>query len=158
MSNDKDAATEEFARYVNEQQEGIEVADTVVSSETVTEPAAPTYAASPATAAATPDSKHRKMLTAAFVLGIVGTSLAFIALIVGIAGFGHGGSGGRTHDRVEVTISEEFMEEQGQLPGRDGRMEMREFTEDMREQMSGTRGQMRERVLQEDIETGAQSS
>lgn len=97
----------------------------------------------------------RKMLVAAFVLGIVGTSLAAIALIVGIAGFGgHGARSDRGYDRGDVTISKETITERGH----GGRVEFREFNEEMTEEFGGGRGGMRERVLEEQLEMDIQSS
>lgn len=61
----------------------------------------------------------RGMLIAAFVLGIVGTSLAAIALIVALMGGGVGGGHvGRPMDRASETISEELNVRGNRVDGR----------------------------------------
>ena len=92
----------------------------------------------------------RKMVISAFVLGIVGTSLAVLALILGFVNLGlDGGHGPREHSRV--TITEDFDERGGRMTerfsedfdGRGGRMTER-FSEDFEER--GTGGGKHERM------------
>lgn len=100
------------------------VTDTVVTDATAGTPAIP-----------------RKMIKASFILGIVGTSLAAIALAVGIVALADGPHGSRHGDmRGSFTITEEFDGGRGHM------------TERFEEEFSGGRGrggQMDERFVEE---------
>lgn len=83
----------------------------------------------------------RKMIKASFILGIVGTSLAAIALTVGIVALAVGSHGSRHGDmRGSVTITEKFDGGRGHM------------TERFEEEFSGgrgMRGHMDERFVEE---------
>ena len=122
---------------------------------------APDEAPAEAVAAPAPTPAHRpisrKMVIAAFVLGIVGTSLAVLSLILCLVNLGRSGHSGRMHDRVSISedfngpagrMTERFQEDFG---GRGGRMTER-FEEDFTDR-PGTdtdgrrgRGDIRERL------------
>ena len=101
-------------------------------------------------------SYPRKIVIAGFVLGIVGTSLAFLALILGFVNLARDGGGHGPRGHSQVTITEDF-------DGRSGRVTER-FTEDFGERgdrgTSGRRGPhgMRERLeITEDFMEDTQS-
>lgn len=108
----------------------------------------------------------RKMLIAAFVLGIVGTSLAVIALILSLVSLGSGDfgrGGGRGGHRADISITESFEDGSGRMNERftedfdvrerGGRMELdREMMEERFGQTDG-RGGMRDWVFESETES-----
>ena len=97
---------------------------------------------------------------ASFVIAIAGASVAFLALILAIAGLvsgGHDGRGGRADWSSDTTISQFEERETGGARGGRERIEMSEETF-TREGGRGDRGMRSERLLEESVvEEGAQS-
>ena len=105
----------------------------------------------------------RKMGIASFVIAIAGASVAFLALILAIAGLvsgghdGRDGRGGRADWSSDTTISQFEERETGGARGGRERIEMSEETF-TREGGRGDRGMRSERLLEESVvEEGAQS-
>ena len=115
----------------------------------------------PGSAPARPEQPvSRKMGIASFVISIAGASVAFLALILAIAGLvsgGNDGRGGHANWSSDTTISQfEESETRGSRGDRE-RIEMREETL-TREGTSGDRGMRSECLLEESVvEEGAQS-
>ena len=100
---------------------------------------------------------------ASFVIAIAGASVAFLALILAIAGLvsgghdGRDGRGGRADWSSDTTISQFEERETGGARGGRERIEMSEETF-TREGGRGDRGMRSERLLEESVvEEGAQS-
>ena len=116
---------------------------------------------SPVSAQVRPEQPvSRKMGIASFVIAIAGASVAFLALILAIAGLvsgGHDGRGGRADWSSDTTISQFEERETGGARGGRERIEMSEETF-TREGGRGDRGMRSERLLEESVvEEGAQS-
>ena len=119
---------------------------------------------SPVSAQVRPEQPvSRKMGIASFVIAIAGASVAFLALILAIAGLvsgghdGRDGRGGRTDWSSDTTISQFEERETGGARGGRERIEMSEETF-TREGGRGDRGMRSERLLEESVvEEGAQS-
>ena len=119
---------------------------------------------SPVSAPARPEQPvSRKMGIASFVIAIAGASVAFLALILAIAGLvsgghdGRDGRGGRADWSSDTTISQFEERETGGARGGRERIEMSEETF-TREGGRGDRGMRSERLLEESVvEEGAQS-
>ena len=116
---------------------------------------------SPVSAQVRPEQPvSRKMGIASFVISIAGASVAFLALILAIAGLvsgGNDGRGGHANWSSDTTISQfEESETRGSRGDRE-RIEMREETL-TREGTRGDRGMRSECLLEESVvEEGAQS-
>ena len=119
---------------------------------------------SPVSAQVRPEQPvSRKMGIASFVIAIAGASVAFLALILAIAGLvsgghdGRDGRGGRADWSSDTTISQFEERETGGARGGRERIEMSEETF-TREGGRGDRGMRSERLLEESVvEEGAQS-
>ena len=119
---------------------------------------------SPVSAQVRPEQPvSRKMGIASFVIAIAGASVAFLALILAIAGLvsgghdGRDGRGGRADWSSDTTISQFEERETGGARGGQERIEMSEETF-TREGGRGDRGMRSERLLEESVvEEGAQS-
>ena len=119
---------------------------------------------SPVSAPVRPEQPvSRKMGIASFVIAIAGASVAFLALILAIAGLvsgghdGRDGRGGRADWSSDTTISQFEERETGGARGARERIEMSEETV-TREGGRGDRGMRSERLLEESVvEEGAQS-
>lgn len=119
---------------------------------------------SPVSAQVRPEQPvSRKMGIASFVIAIAGASVAFLALILAIAGLvsgghdGRDGRGGRAGWSSDTTISQFEERETGGARGGRERIEMSEETF-TREGGRGDRGMRSERLLEESVvEEGAQS-
>ena len=119
---------------------------------------------SPVSAQVRPEQPvSRKMGIASFVIAIAGASVAFLALILAIAGLvsgghdGRDGRGGRADWSSDTTISQFKERETGGARGGRERIEMSEETF-TREGGRGDRGMRSERLLEESVvEEGAQS-
>ena len=119
---------------------------------------------SPVSAQVRPEQPvSRKMGIASFVIAIAGASVAFLALILAIAGLvsgghdGRDGRGGRADWSSDTTISQFEERETGGARGGRERIEMSEETF-TREGGRGDRGMRSERLLEEPVvEEGAQS-
>ena len=119
---------------------------------------------SPVSAPVRPEQPvSRKMGIASFVIAIAGASVAFLALILAIAGLvsgghdGRDGRGGRADWSSDTTISQFEERETGGARGGRERIEMSEETF-TREGGRGDRGMRSERLLEESVvEEGAQS-
>ena len=119
---------------------------------------------SPVSAQVRPEQPvSRKMGIASFVIAIAGASVAFLALIIAIAGLvsgghdGRDGRGGRADWSSDTTISQFEERETGGARGARERIEMSEETF-TREGGRGDRGMRSERLLEESVvEEGAQS-
>ena len=119
---------------------------------------------SPVSAQVRPEQPvSRKMGIASFVIAIAGASVAFLALILAIAGLvsgghdGRDGRGGRADWSSDTTISQFEERETGGARGARERIEMSEETF-TREGGRGDRGMRSERLLEEPVvEEGAQS-
>ena len=119
---------------------------------------------SPVSAQVRPEQPvSRKMGIASFVIAIAGASVAFLALILAIAGLvsgghdGRDGRGGRADWSSDTTISQFEERETGGARGGRERIEMSEETF-TREGGRGDRGMRSERLLAESVvEEGAQS-
>lgn len=119
---------------------------------------------SPVSAQVRPEQPvSRKMGIASFVIAIAGASVAFLALILAIAGLvsgghdGRDGRGGRADWSSDTTISQFEERETGGARGGWERIEMSEETF-TREGGRGDRGMRSERLLEESVvEEGAQS-
>ena len=119
---------------------------------------------SPVSAPVRPEQPvSRKMGIASFVIAIAGASVAFLALILAIAGLvsgghdGRDGRGGRADWSSDTTISQFKERETGGARGGRERIEMSEETF-TREGGRGDRGMRSERLLEESVvEEGAQS-
>ena len=119
---------------------------------------------SPVSAQVCPEQPvSRKMGIASFVIAIAGASVAFLALILAIAGLvsgghdGRDGRGGRADWSSDTTISQFEERETGGARGGRERIEMSEETF-TREGGRGDRGMRSERLLEESVvEEGAQS-
>ena len=119
---------------------------------------------SPVSAQVRPEQPvSRKMGIASFVIAIAGASVAFLALILAIAGLvsgghdGRDGRGGRADWSSDTTISQFKERETGGARGARERIEMSEETF-TREGGRGDRGMRSERLLEESVvEEGAQS-
>lgn len=119
---------------------------------------------SPVSAQVRPEQPvSRKMGIASFVIAIAGASVAFLALILAIAGLvsgghdGRDGRGGRADWSSDTTISQFEERETGGARGARERIEMSEETF-TREGGRGDRGMRSERLLEESVvEEGAQS-
>ena len=119
---------------------------------------------SPVSAQVRPEQPvSRKMGIASFVIAIAGASVAFLALILAIAGLvsgghdGRDGRGGRADWSSDTTISQFEERETGGARGGRERIEMSEETF-TREGGRGNRGMRSERLLEESgVEEGAQS-
>ena len=119
---------------------------------------------SPVSAQVRPEQPvSRRMGIASFVIAIAGASVAFLALILAIAGLvsgghdGRDGRGGRADWSSDTTISQFEERETGGARGGRERIEMSEETF-TREGGRGDRGMRSERLLEESVvEEGAQS-
>lgn len=119
---------------------------------------------SPVSAQVRPEQPvSRKMGIASFVIAIAGASVAFLALILAIAGLvsgghdGRDGRGGRADWSSDTTISQFEERETGGARGGRERIEMSEETF-TREGGRGDRGMRSECLLEESVvEEGAQS-
>ena len=119
---------------------------------------------SPVSAQVRPEQPvSRRMGIASFVIAIAGASVAFLALILAIAGLvsgghdGRDGRGGRADWSSDTTISQFEERETGGARGARERIEMSEETF-TREGGRGDRGMRSERLLEESVvEEGAQS-
>ena len=119
---------------------------------------------SPVSAQVRPEQPvSRRMGIASFVIAIAGASVAFLALILAIAGLvsgghdGRDGRGGRADWSSDTTISQFKERETGGARGGRERIEMSEETF-TREGGRGDRGMRSERLLEESVvEEGAQS-
>ena len=119
---------------------------------------------SPVSAQVRPEQPvSRKMGIASFVIAIAGASVAFLALILAIAGLvsgghdGRDGRGGRAGWSSDTTISQFEERETGGARGGRERIEMSEETF-TREGGRGDRGMRSECLLEESVvEEGAQS-
>lgn len=119
---------------------------------------------SPVSAQVRPEQPvSRKMGIASFVIAIAGASVAFLALILAIAGLvsgghdGRDGRGGRADWSSDTTISQFEERETGGARGGRERIEMSEETF-TREGGRGDRGMRSKRLLEEFVvEEGAQS-
>ena len=119
---------------------------------------------SPVSAPVRPEQPvSRKMGIASFVIAIAGASVAFLALILAIAGLvsgghdGRDGRGGRADWSSDTTISQFEERETGGARGARERIEMSEETF-TREGGRGDRCMRSERLLEESVvEEGAQS-
>ncbi len=120
------------------------VAETAADAKPIpSEPASKTKAPAAAESGKQKPPPSRKKVNAAFVLGIVGTSLAVLALIVGIAGFSHGR--GDFDPRGPRTSITEEMDVQTDRSGRGG-MHRDERVIERFEESDGPRGErLRER-------------
>lgn len=162
MAPDNDA-TEEFAQPTGQAETAVE--NTLAVPQVATGEYHP---ASPLAQSTAPARESRKMLIASFVLGIVGTSLAVIALVVAVVGVSHGNGGGRSHGRASFSVSEDVITERGSERstgsghgrssgrGADGQLEIREFTEEMTGPLNGTMERGHGMILEERIEDRAQ--
>lgn len=115
---------------------------------------------SPVSAQVRPEQPvSRRMGIASFVIAIAGASVAFLALILAIAGLvsgGHDGRGGRADWSSDTTISQFEERETGGARGGRERIEMSEETF-TREGGRGDRGMRSECLLEESVvEEGAQ--
>lgn len=112
---------------------------TAEADQVASESAAPAEVPTAGRASGGKSVPSRGKVNAAFVLGIVGTSLAVLALIVGIAGFSHGRPG-FDHRRSGVSITEE-MDVESSRSGRGGMRERDEVVIERFEERDGTRGE-----------------
>ena len=127
------------------------------------DPHAPASQSTPGVADPQERPVSRKMGIASFVIAIAGASVAFLALILAIAGLvsgghdGRDGRGGRADWSSDTTISQFEERETGGARGGRERIEMSEETF-TREGGRGDRGMRSERLLEEFVvEEGAQS-
>lgn len=127
------------------------------------DPHAPASQSTPGVADPQEQPVSRKMGIASFVIAIAGASVAFLALILAIAGLvsgghdGRDGRGGRADWSSDTTISQFEERETGGARGGRERIEMSEETF-TREGGRGDRGMRSERLLEESVvEEGAQS-
>lgn len=127
------------------------------------DPHAPASQSTPGVADPQEQPVSRRMGIASFVIAIAGASVAFLALILAIAGLvsgghdGRDGRGGRADWSSDTTISQFEERETGGARGGRERIEMSEETF-TREGGRGDRGMRSERLLEESVvEEGAQS-
>ena len=127
------------------------------------DPHAPASQSTPGVADPQERPVSRRMGIASFVIAIAGASVAFLALILAIAGLvsgghdGRDGRGGRADWSSDTTISQFEERETGGARGGRERIEMSEETF-TREGGRGDRGMRSERLLEEFVvEEGAQS-
>ena len=127
------------------------------------DPHAPATQSTPGVADPQERPVSRRMGIASFVIAIAGASVAFLALILAIAGLvsgghdGRDGRGGRADWSSDTTISQFEERETGGARGGRERIEMSEETF-TREGGRGDRGMRSERLLEESVvEEGAQS-
>ena len=141
-----------------EETEVLAVADDEVAAEEQKAPEGKKAEAVPASTAASSGEKQpysRKMVLSAFILGIVGTSLAVLALLVAIVGFS-GGRGDHGHCRCGTVVEETEM--RTDRSGRGGMRERDEVVIERFEERDGSRGdgtrgeRFREReILEEEV-------